>query len=247
MFHDINRHAAVVLQGLPSAQQQRGDSNERPNATRSEDLRERAESALDDLRRPAEAQFLALHISDPRRYFDSGTPAGLRGAENSGAHAAPQPLPGRPLSAALHAMEGTPLHDPPMDPSAARQVLADISQHQAVEGVGQWDAGGGWGARAPAEQLVPQMQGLLRGTVLTCNELLRHFWASFPLSSAAREQRVKRIKGALCEQYDRTTAMQESAHGLERVHITQVLKPLRQALDAALAKLEQPSAIELVH
>ena len=58
---------------------------------------------------------------------------------------------------------------------------------------------------------------------------------------------MQRIRTALCEQYDRTTAMQESAHGLERVHITQVLKPLRQALDAALAKLELPAAAALAH
>ena len=30
--------------------------------------------------------------------------------------------------------------------------------------------------------------------------------------------------------------MQEAAQGLDRVHITQLLKPLRQALDAAIIK-----------
>ena len=239
MVHDINRHAAVVLQGLPTAA---GDGD--GGAARRADLRERAESALDDLRRPAEAQFLALHISDPRRYFDSSS----AGAGTAGA-ATPSALPraGAPLSEALRAREAAPLRNPPVDPAAARQVLADISAHRAAGDLGEWEAGAGWAARAPAEALVPQMQGLLRGTALTCNELLRHFWASFPLTTPAREQRVQRIKAALCEQYDRTTAMQESAHGLERVHITQLLKPLQQALDAALARLDQQAAAAVVH
>lgn len=244
MFQDINRHAAVVLQGVPAGQAARGPPAVAGPATRPEDLRERAESALDDLRQPTAESFMALHISDPRRYFDSGARAD---AHSEPCAAASAPAPQR-LSAALQALEGARLRNPPVDPAAARRVLADINgQHWGGGGAGGWDAGAGWSAGAPAEQIVPQMQGLLRSTVLTCNELLRHFWASFPLTSAAREQRVQRIRTALCEQYDRTTAMQESAHGLERVHITQVLKPLRQALDAALAKLEQPAAAALVH
>ncbi|KAK9845933.1 hypothetical protein WJX81_006374 [Elliptochloris bilobata] len=247
MLHDINRHAAVVLQGLPSARALHGGAAEASGATPHEDLRERAESALDDLRRPAEAQFLALHISDPRRYFDSSSvTAGVRRSGGSAPAGRGQARAGTPLSQALRAMEAAPLRNSPVDPAAARRVLADVSVHRAVGALGEWEVGAGWAARPPAEALVPQMQGLLRGTALTCYELLRHFWASFPLTTPAREQRVQRIKAALCEQYDRTTAMQESARGLERVHITQVLKPLRQALDAALSRLEQPAAAALV-
>lgn len=49
---------------------------------------------------------------------------------------------------------------------------------------------------------------MLREACLTANELLRHFWAAFPLSSPSRETRVLRLKKALSDQYDRTTAMQ---------------------------------------
>lgn len=52
------------------------------------------------------------------------------------------------------------------------------------------------------------MQAVLREVCLTANELLRHFWAAFPLSSPSREARALRLKKALADQYDRTTAMQ---------------------------------------
>jgi transcription initiation factor TFIIH subunit 1 len=110
----------------------------------------------------------------------------------------------------------------------------ELSQHRDSAG-SQWDALAALSGRSELN-LPPQMQAVLRETVLTINELLRHFWAAFPLSSPAREARALRIKKALADQYDRTTAMQESSRGIERVHITQLLKPVRLALDTALAK-----------
>ncbi len=60
----------------------------------------------------------------------------------------------------------------------------------------------------PEAALPPLMRDHLRETALTVNELLRHFWGSFPLTSAVRETRVLRIKAALASQFDHTTAMQ---------------------------------------
>lgn len=38
--------------------------------------------------------------------------------------------------------------------------------------------------------------------------------------------------------------MQEAAQGLDRVHISQLLKPLRQALDAAIIKHENETVFK---
>ena len=123
---------------------------------------------------------------------------------------------------------------PVVDAGAAARVLSELCQQWSTASL---PLGGTQAVNGdPAQLLVPQLQSVLRETVLTSNELLRHFWGAFPLTSPAREARALRLKQALADQFDRTTAMQESSHGTERAHITQLLRPLRHALDTALAK-----------
>lgn len=75
------------------------------------------------------------------------------------------------------------------------------------------------------------------------NELLRHFWALFPVSSAARAQKLERLKDSLSKQYDHLQAMQEAAHGSDRIYISQVLRPCMQALDAAFTKYDREQTL----
>ncbi len=48
----------------------------------------------------------------------------------------------------------------------------------------------------------PTVQAVWRGCALAVNELLRHFWPCFPLSSPARRAKAERLRKALSEQYD---------------------------------------------
>ena len=234
VIHDINQHAAVVMQGLPQPGGQ--DADDRVQRSREATTSgSGALQAMEDLQGPGAASFSELHIRNPRRFFE-GVAAAAAGqqppAENGGLDVAMGDA-----GAALGAVEDlcrTGLVTPVVDPDAAGRVLVELSQgfQDGQSPLAALHARSG----ALPQQLVPQLQSVLRETVLTSNELLRHFWGAFPLSSAAREARALRLKQALADQYDRTTAMQESSQGSERVHITQLLKPLRQALDAALIK-----------
>ena len=64
-----------------------------------------------------------------------------------------------------------------------------------------------WGYLSPgssaADMISQQVQQVLRCKALTVNELLRHFWASYPVNSAVREVKVNKLMAALMALYDR--------------------------------------------
>lgn len=74
----------------------------------------------------------------------------------------------------------------------------------------------------------------LRRQLLSVNELLRHFWKLMPITTPARGEKAKRLVAALDVMYRQTLAMQQAAQGLDRAHVTQLLRPALQAMDVAL-------------
>ncbi len=78
--------------------------------------------------------------------------------------------------------------------------------------------------------------------VATVNELLRHFWASYPLTSALLVQKVVRLKDAMSGIYKRIQESKEAAPSEIRHLFSQLLQPLVQALDAAFAHYDTESA-----
>ena len=229
IIRDINKHAAVVVEGRHSSGSQTAP------VVSSNDVASHgpSPSGLDDLRKPWIATFSELRVRDAMHCYEGGEPKKAAKRERP-AH--------EDALRAVEALCSGGLTSPLMDSAAAQQALAELGR--------QWD---GTASQADAlaavsggaEQNLPQqMQAVLRETVLTINELLRHFWSAFPLTSPARETRALRIKTALADQYDRTTAMQESSVGIERVHITQLLKPVRLALDTALAKHDREVSLK---
>ncbi|CAL8468426.1 g7966 [Coccomyxa elongata] len=238
MIRDINKHAAVVLEGVPTPGLGADGGPAKRPPTSGEHSSGRL--VLDDLRKPWSAGFAELRIQDPKRCYESAADAATKSAATG--HR-------RTHADALHATQAlcqAGIASPPLSSHAAEAALADIAALCRGAGGHQWDAL--QAASGPAQaNLSPQMQAVLREVCLTANELLRHFWATFPLSSPTREARALRLKKALADQYDRTTAMQESSQGIERVHITQLLKPLRLALDTALAKHDREVDLKRAH
>ena len=190
VIRDINKHAAVVMQGLPRPGA--GDvSDNDPDArlSRSREAtasgRGRAEGLLlEDLRGPWVAGFSELRIQDPKRCYEGsrrrrraappetgGTDAGRRralaGCAGSRAGAAQR----RAWPARWWTLR------------AAERVLSELCQRFQQRGPAAGRPAGRVRGGA-AQQLVPQLQSVLRETVLTSNELLRHFWGAFPLTSA---------------------------------------------------------------
>ncbi|CAK0781641.1 hypothetical protein CVIRNUC_005433 [Coccomyxa viridis] len=228
---DINKHAAAVMR--TAADSGSRGAGQQAAASAGAQQSGMASTALDDLRRPELAGFSQLRIQDPKRLHESAAPQQSHGAAEHGA-TAPSSLTDSDALEAVQMLlkDGAEQHS--VSSQAAYAVLVELCRQSNTAASGlQALAHGPSGAE---QNLVPRMQEILRQTVLACNELLRHFWAQFPLSTSKREARALDLKRALMNQYDRTTAMQEAAQGLDRVHITQLLKPLRQALDAAIIK-----------
>nr|CAB3480017.1 unnamed protein product [Digitaria exilis] len=71
-------------------------------------------------------------------------------------------------------------------------------------------------------------------------ELLRHFWSSYPITSAVLYNKVQRVKDAMTQIYQKLQAIKESAQPDVRHEISRLVKPMTQALDAAFSHdLEQ--------
>ena len=78
----------------------------------------------------------------------------------------------------------------------------------------------------------------LRRTSQAVNELLRHFWASFPLSSQQRIDKVKRINVALTSLYDGIEKTRSGLDANTRQFARPLIGPLLQACDAAFEKMD---------
>lgn len=86
--------------------------------------------------------------------------------------------------------------------------------------------------------LVPGMLAGLRSQALTVNELLRHFWRCLPPSTAARRSKLGRVARALEDVNRHCDAMLAASQGTDRAHVSKLLKPLRNAMDAAFYRYD---------
>jgi len=92
----------------------------------------------------------------------------------------------------------------PPDASLCCQVLHDVTRDSAA-GLEATDAGAGSGVPSAADPaaMLPHLLELQRQTALMVNELLRHFWGCFPVSSKPRLDKLRRLHKGLSEQYDK--------------------------------------------
>ena len=88
------------------------------------------------------------------------------------------------------------------------QVLQDLHAEQTTVTL---DEQGSLVGIAPATDLAKPLQEQCRQVVLTCNELLRHFWACLPLTTQPRRDKAARLDRALQLQYDRSVTVTVTA------------------------------------
>jgi transcription initiation factor TFIIH subunit 1 len=257
IVHGINRHAAVVLDGRPLdteltdtatvahavARAQQMESAEAETDTEFQKRRmERVHqmTEMDDLKGPSSSSFVPLTIQDPRKYFDSTIPTGE--LTKTGTITTPR--------SALEVVHGfkqqvsglliSGFKDPLISPELSYKILADVTQNivrrQHTMGT----------TTADHQNILDSFPHTTREEVMThvatVNELLRHFWASYPLTSALLVQKVVRLKDAMSGIYKRIQESKEAAPSEIRHLFSQLLQPLFQALDAAFAHYDTESA-----
>ncbi|KAK1293252.1 putative RNA polymerase II transcription factor B subunit 1-1 [Acorus calamus] len=253
--HDINRHAAVVLEGRAldvelgdtrtvAEELARSKQAELATETSDENIdRERLErvyrmTEIDDLHDPRN---LPLHlcasrfISDPREYFDSQQANALKALRDTGSGTKPINLSAEEaynfVMDQISEVLSSGLSDPVVQPETALKVLNGLSQQLSST---KYHFG-----KNPLESIFDGLPRKDKDELLhhwsSIQELLRHFWSSYPITTAYLYNKVLRLKDAMTDIYHKLQKLKDSAQSDFRHQISLLVQPMLQALDAAFA------------
>lgn len=259
IVHDINRHAAVVLEGRPLDAELKDTTTVAHALQRAQQMdatgevadreadKRRAERVstmtdMEDLEGPSAPAFVPLTIQDPRKYFDLqqgvAGDGGATGTGSNSAHRNPALLLSTFKQQLRHFKDGGGQREPPIAPDLALKVLNEQNQQSASAKY----TTGTTAERNILESLPRRTRDELLQHSTTVNELLRHFWASYPLTSNALVDKARRLKDAMAQLYSRIQSTKEGAPTEARHQLSRLLQPLFQALDTAFAHYEAEAA-----
>ncbi|KAI3966335.1 hypothetical protein MKW92_027027 [Papaver armeniacum] len=241
LAQDLNRHASVVLEGR-TFDMDLGDTRtvaEALSKSKKSDLAaqisdekanhnhlERASRmvVIEDLHTPHNLPFTPLLIKDPMEYFDSQQANVLKslgdtavGTKTINCNLNTEQAYGF-LRNSISEMKVTGFLDPVIDPEVASMVLIGLSQQLSST---KYNLG-----KNPQESIldVPKKtkEELLHYWI-SIQELLKHFWSSYPITTTCLNSKVRRLKDAMADIYPK----------LHQVSL--LVQPIVHALDAAFS------------
>lgn len=251
LSQDLNRHAAVVLEGRSTdvestdtktvAEALARSKKEPPSSSVSEDtshersLKVARMTEIEDLQAPRSLPYAPLCIKDPREYFDSQQANALRplGGSNEGRKARSCSLSTddafRHLMDQMSLIKDNKLNIPVLQSDVALKVLNELN-----EGISRSRR---LNLKNPQDSLLGHLPHRTRDELMdhwtAIQELLRHFWSSYPITTTVLYNKVQRVKDAMTQIYQKLQDIKESAQPDVRHEISQLVKPMTQALDAA--------------
>ncbi|KAM0841809.1 hypothetical protein ACQ4PT_058771 [Festuca glaucescens] len=251
LSQDLNRHAAVVLEGRSTdvestdtktvAEALARSKKEPPSSSVSEDtshersLKVARMTEIEDLQAPRSLPYAPLCIKDPREYFDSQQANALRplGGSNDGRKARSCSLSTddafRHLMDQISLIKDNKLNIPVLQSDVALKVLNELN-----EGISRSRR---LNLKNPQDSLLGHLPHRTRDELMdhwtAIQELLRHFWSSYPITTTVLYNKVQRVKDAMTQIYQKLQDIKESAQPDVRHEISQLVKPMTQALDAA--------------
>lgn len=255
LLHDLNRHASVVLDGRPLDIELRdtatvayalikahqGELDVVDDAVKSVQQRlDRVHemTQVDDLQGAQDPGYVPLCIQDPRSYFDSQRPhaagagSGVAFGRSSGSLPPNEALPS--FRKQLSELRGSSFKGPVIVAEMASKVLNELSQY-----ISNRKFQIGKNAEKHALDSIPcDTRDELILISATSHELLRHFWAAYPLTSHSLREKAARMKEAMMPLYKKLQTTKESARPEFRHKLSQLVQPLIQALDAAFLHYE---------
>ncbi|BBN17383.1 transcription initiation factor TFIIH subunit 1 [Marchantia polymorpha subsp. ruderalis] len=254
IMNDINRHAAVVLEGRPLdglsgaedtatvahalalAQQAQAVSEKAEDAEQKRLERLRSMTVNEDLMGPQEAPHVPLCIQDPRKYFDSQA-AGVAGDAGPAAPTSSDPAEALDFfHEQMAAWKKNGLQDSSfMAPAVALKVMTDLTREIS----GTKFTLGRTAEKNVLDSLPKPVKDDLLQQSAVVHELLRHFWVCYPLTSKILLEKANRLKEAMSQIYTRLQNTKESASAELRHQISQLVQPMFQALDAAFTHYEE--------
>ncbi|XP_077237509.1 general transcription and DNA repair factor IIH subunit TFB1-1-like isoform X2 [Tasmannia lanceolata] len=251
---DLNRHAAVVLEGR-ALDVELGDtrtvaealarSKQAELATETSDVnanQERLErvsrmTEIEDLQAPRNPPLAPLCIKDPRDYFDSQQANALKALGETGAGT-------KPINCILSTEEAynflreqiselkeVGLSDPILKSDVAFKVMNGLTQHLSNT---KFNLG-----INSQESILDRLPNRTKEELLhhwtSIQELLQHFWSSYPITTTYLYTKVSRVKDAMTQIYPKLQEAKESVQSDFRHQVSLLVQPMLQALDAAFA------------
>ncbi|KFK27797.1 hypothetical protein AALP_AA8G430700 [Arabis alpina] len=247
LLQDLNRHAAVVLEGRSIDVESEDTRTVAEALTRvkqvskadSEANQERLErisrvAGMEDLQEPQNFPLAPLSIKDPRDYFESqqgnvlNEPRGAGGLKRNIHEAYGL------LKASILDIRTKGLCDPLIKPEVSFEVFSSLTRtiSTAKNIIG----------KNPRESFLDRLPKATKDEVLhhwtSIQELLRHFWSSYPISTTYLHTKVGKLKDAMSNTYSQLEAMKESVQSDLRHQVSLLVRPMQQALDAAFQHYE---------
>uniref|UniRef100_A0A7N0TZN6 BSD domain-containing protein n=1 Tax=Kalanchoe fedtschenkoi TaxID=63787 RepID=A0A7N0TZN6_KALFE len=257
---DINRHAAVVLEGK-ATDVALGDTRAVAEAlakTKQVDLANEVTgddadpdrirkitrmTEIEDLQAAPEPPLAPLCIKDPREYFDSQQANALKtlGDTQAGSKQMKHSLSTHEaygsLRNCINEIKSVGLRDPVVKPEVALQVLNGLTQTISST---KYQLG-----QNPQGSVLDGLPERTRQELLlhwtSIEELLKHFWSSYPITNTSLYNKVGRLKDAMAQIYPKLQEIKESVQSDLRHQVSLLTQPMLQALDAAFAHYEVDS------
>ncbi|EOA39966.1 hypothetical protein CARUB_v10008654mg [Capsella rubella] len=251
LLQDLNRHAAVVLEGrsidvdsedtrivaealtrVKQVSKADGETGKDANQERLERMSRVA--GMEDLQAPQNFPLAPLSIKDPRDYFESqqgnvlNAPRGTKGLKRNVHEAFGL------LKESIVEIRARGLSDPLIKPEVSFEVFSSLTRtiSTAKNIIG----------KNPRESFLDRLPKSTKDEVLhhwtSIQELLRHFWSSYPITTTYLHTKVGKLKDAMSNTYSKLEAMKESVQSDLRHQISLLVRPMQQALDAAFQHYE---------
>ncbi|KAI3820439.1 hypothetical protein L1987_07986 [Smallanthus sonchifolius] len=252
-LQDINRHAAVVLEGR-TIDVETGDTRSVAEALASSKRVELAKEASDgnahqerldrvtrmaeieDLQAPCDPPVAPLCIKDPRDYFDSQQVNALNqlpGTRQMKSVLSTSEAYGS-LRAYISEIRTVGLSDPIVRPEVAFKVFNSLTQNISSS---KYQLG-----KNPHESILDTLPSVTKEELLlhwtSIQELLKHFWSSYPITTSYLYTKVSRLRDAMSQIYPKLQEIKESVQSDSRHQVSLLVQPMLQALDAAFAHYE---------
>lgn len=257
LLRDLNRHAAVVLEGQ-ALDSELGDTRSVAEAlarvkeaetaleTVDEGTEQRRQdrvsemTEIEDLQGPRCFPYAPLFIKDPRQYFDSQQANAVRALGETGSsgkiiagHYDPDEVY-TSLRQQVLVIRRKGLNDPIISPDVALKVVNNLNQYISST---KYHLG-----KNPEKDVLDNLPRKTKDDLLeqwtTIQELLRHFWASYPLTTTFLANKVNRLKDAMAQIYEKLQSSKDSVQSEFRHQVSLLIQPMLQALDAAFAHHE---------
>ncbi|CAN8239025.1 unnamed protein product [Cochlearia groenlandica] len=246
LLQDLNRHAAVVLEGrsidvesedtrivaealtrVKQVSKSDGEITKEASQERLERISRVAE--MEDLQAPQNFPLAPLSIKDPRDYFESQQGNILN-----------EPKRVRALKRNVHEAYGLlkesileirtiGLSDPLIKSEVSFEVFSSLTRtiSTAKNIIG----------KNPRESFLDRLPKSTKDEVLhhwtSIQELLKHFWSSYPITTTYLHTKVCKLKDAMSNTYSQLETMKESVQSDLRHQVSLLVRPMQQALDAA--------------